>query len=139
MSLKKCTFAAQNEIIMKKQNEAVSSAEMCPVRDVVARFSNKWGFLVLLVIDKQKVVRFGELTRLIPDISTRVLSTTLRTLEADELIQRKMYPEIPPRVEYSLTPLGEELVPMITCLTDWASKNLPTIIQHREQYEHLNG
>ena len=68
-------------------------------------------------------------------ISTRVLSATLHTLDADNLIHREVYPEVPPRVEYSLTPLGKELVPMISTLTDWASRNLPSIMKHREEYE----
>ena len=75
------------------------------------------------------------ISRVIPDISTRVLSSTLRTLEADDLIVRKVYPEIPPRVEYSLTPMGKELVPIVQELTAWASKNLPTIMKHRQQFE----
>lgn len=109
--------------------------EMCPVRNVIARFGNKWGFLVLLNIHEHGTIRFNELSRAIPDLSTRVLSSTLRTLEADDLVQRKVYPEIPPKVEYSLTPIGEELVPIINELTDWATRNLPTIVKHREKCE----
>ena len=124
---------------MQKKDLLVKSIENCPVRDVVARFGNKWGLLVLLVIHEQEVIRFGELSRAIPDISTRVLSATLRTLEADDLIYRKVYPVIPPKVEYSLTELGKELVPMIITLTDWASLNLPSIKRHREQYEKQHG
>ena len=103
---------------MQKKDSKNSMFEMCPVRNVIARFGNKWGFL-----------------RVIPDISTRVLSSTLRTLEADDLIVRKVYPEIPPRVEYSLSPMGKELVPIVQELTAWASKNLPTIMKHRQQFE----
>ena len=109
--------------------------EMCLVRNVIARFGNKWGFLVLLVISEHGTIRFNELGRAIPDISTRVLSSTLRTLEADDLIVRKVYPEIPPRVEYNLTSIGEELIPIVVELTAWASKNLPTIMNHRKQYQ----
>ena len=109
--------------------------EMCPVRNVIARFGNKWGFLVLLTIHEHGTIRFNELSRAIPDLSTRMLSSTLRTLEADDLITRKAYPEIPPKVEYSLTAIGEELVPIIIKLTDWANKNLPTIMQHRKKFE----
>ncbi len=112
---------------------------MCPVRNVIARFGNKWGFLVLLTIHEHGTIRFNELSRAIPDLSTRVLSSTLRTLEADDLVSRKVYPEIPPRVEYSLTPIGEELVPIVQELTAWASKNLPTIMKHRKKIENQNG
>ena len=61
--------------------------------------------------------------------------TVLRTLEADDLIVLKVYPKIPPHVEYSLTPIGAELVPIVQELTAWASKNLPTIMKHRQQFE----
>ena len=127
---------------MQKKDSKNSMFEMCPVRNVIARFGNKWGFLVLLDINEHGLdinehgtIRFNELHRVIPDISTRVLSSTLRTLEADDLIVRKVYPEIPPRVEYSLTPMGKELVPIVQELTEWASKNLPTIMKHRQQFE----
>ena len=119
---------------MLKKDLQNSMFEMCPVRNVIARFGNKWGFLVMLVIGEHGTVRFNELSRAIPDISTRVLSGTLRTLEADDLVERKVYPETPPRVEYSLSPIGKELMPIVQELTAWATKNLPTIIKHRKKY-----
>ena len=120
---------------MRKKDSQNSMFEMCPVRNVIARFGNKWGFLVLLTIHEHGTIRFNELGRAIPDLSTRMLSATLRTLEADDLVVRKVYPEIPPKVEYSLTSIGEELVPIIGELTEWASRNLPTIIEHRKKFE----
>lgn len=120
---------------MLKKDLQNSMFEMCPVRNVIARFGNKWGFLVMLVIGEHGTIRFNELSRAIPDISTRVLSGTLRTLEADDLVERKVYPEIPPRVEYSLSPIGKELMPIVQELTAWATKNLPIIIKHRKKYE----
>ena len=120
---------------MRKKDVHNSMFEMCPVRNVIARFGNKWGFLVLLTISDYGTIRFNELSRAIPDLSTRVLSSTLRTLEADSLVLRKVYPEIPPRVEYSLTSIGAELIPIVQELTAWASKNLPTIMKHRQQFE----
>lgn len=127
---------AENRIIMLKKDLQNSMFEMCPVRNVIARFGNKWGFLVMLVIGEHGTIRFNELSRAIPDISTRVLSGTLRTLEADNLVERKVYPEIPPRVEYSLSPIGKELMPIVQELTAWATKNLPTIIKHRQKFEN---
>lgn len=121
--------------IMRKKDYQNSMFEMCPVRNVIARFGNKWGFLVLLVIHEHQTIRFNELARAIPDLSTRMLSATLRTLEADDLIARKVYPVIPPHVEYSLTSIGAELVPIVQELTAWASKNLQTIMKHRQQFE----
>ena len=68
---------------MRKKEETGSIIEMCPVRNVIARFGNKWAFLTLLNIGEQGIVRFNELSRLMPDVSSRVLSSTLRTLEAE--------------------------------------------------------
>lgn len=107
----------------------------CPIRNVVARFGDKWSLLVLLVIDRAGIVRFNELGRMIPDISTRVLSGTLKTLEADGLIRRKVYAQVPPKVEYSLTDTGKSLIPLIMQLTEWAQTNMKNVMTHRRQYE----
>lgn len=120
---------------MKRKEETNSIIEICPIRNVVTRFGNKWSLLVLLVINDKGVVRFNELGRLIPDISTRVLSTTLKTLEADGLIDRKVYAQVPPKVEYTLTPTGESLIPLIMQLTEWAQNNMKTVMAHRRKYE----
>lgn len=122
-----------------KKEESNSIIEICPIRNVVARFGNKWSLLVLLVIHGEGVVRFNELGRMIPDISTRVLSTTLKSLEADGLIDRKIYAQVPPKVEYTLTETGKSLIPLIMQLTEWAQKNMKRVMEHREQYETSNG
>lgn len=119
---------------MRKKEETGSIIEMCPVRNVIARFGNKWALLTVLVIGEQGVVRFNELSRLIPDVSSRVLSSTLRTLEADGFIDRKAYAEVPPRVEYRLTELGKSLLPLIGQLTEWAQKNMRQILTHRQNH-----
>ncbi len=120
---------------MRRKEETNSIIEICPIRNVVARFGDKWSLLVLLVINGKGVVRFNELGRLIPDISTRVLSTTLKTLEADGLIDRKVYAQVPPKVEYTLTPTGESLIPLIMQLTEWAQKNIKKVMAHRKKYD----
>ena len=119
---------------MRKKEETGSIIEICPVRNVIARFGNKWALLTVLVIGEQGVVRFNELSRLIPDVSSRVLSSTLRTLEADGFIDRKAYAEVPPRVEYRLTELGKSLLPLIGQLTEWAQKNMRQILTHRQNH-----
>lgn len=120
--------------MMKKENSN-TLIEICPIRNVVARFGDKWSLLVLLVIDGSGIVRFNELGRMIPDISTRVLSTTLKTLEADGLIDRKVYAQVPPKVEYSLTETGKSLIPLIMQLTEWAQANMKNVMSHRRKYE----
>lgn len=112
-----------------------SIIEICPIRNVIARFGNKWAFLVLTIMYEEGVVRFNELCRMIPDVSSRVLSGTLKTLEADGLISRQSYPVVPPRVEYELTDTGRSLMPLITQITVWAQNNMPYIKEHREQYQ----
>ena len=120
---------------MKAKEETNSIIEICPIRNVVARFGDKWSLLVLLVIDGEGVVRFNELGRMRPDISTRVLSTTLKTLEADGLIDRKVYAQVPPKVEYTLTETGKSLIPLIMQLTEWAMNNMKNVMTHRKRYE----
>lgn len=120
---------------MKKKDDCNSIIEICPIRNVVARFGDKWSLLVLLVINGAGVVRFNELGRMIPDISTRVLSTTLKTLEADGLIDRKVYAQVPPKVEYTLTETGRSLIPLIMQLTEWAQQNMKNVMTHRRRYE----
>lgn len=111
---------------------------MCPVRNVIARFGNKWALLTVLIIGEQNVVRFNELSRLIPDVSSRVLSSTLRTLEADGFIDRKVYAVVPPKVEYRLTEVGKSLLPLIQQLTEWAQTNMKKVMTHREEYENIS-
>ena len=71
--------------------------ENCPIRDILSRLSSKWAMLILITLDANEVMRFNDLQKSIGDISQRMLSVTLRTLEADGLIGRKAYPETPPR------------------------------------------
>ena len=78
--------------------------------------------------------RFNQIGKLIPDISTKVLSEALQTLEADNLVKRTVFPEVPIRVEYELTELGQSLIPIIRQLTDWAVTNMPEILRHRKKY-----
>ncbi len=120
---------------MRKKEEKNAIIEICPVRNVIARFGNKWALLVILILSENKALRFNELGRLIPDMSSRVLSGTLRTLEADGLVDRKVYSAVPPKVEYSLTEIGSSLVPFIIQLTEWAQKNMKSIIKHREKFD----
>lgn len=120
---------------MRRKEEKNTIIEICPARNVIARFGNKWALLVILILSENKVLRFSELKKMIPDVSSRMLSSTLRTLEADGLVSRKVYPEVPPKVEYSLTETGLSLVPFIVQLTEWAQKHMKSIVKHREEFE----
>ena len=106
----------------------------CPIRNVLSRVGDKWSMLVLFTLENNNSQRFKELQRNIPDISQKMLTATLKTLEGDGLILREAFPEIPPRVEYSLTQKGQSLLPLINNLVSWASENMEDIIESRKQY-----
>lgn len=119
---------------MKNKLKTFSDRDNCPIRNVLDRFGDKWSILVLLMLGKQgEAMRFNEIMQVIGDISQKMLTVTLRTLEADGLVSRKHYPEIPPRVEYALTELGRSLLPHIDGLTGWAIKNMDAISKTRKR------
>lgn len=121
-----------NDIDIKEKLKKFSDIESCPIRNIISRFSGKWSMLVLCILAEAPAVRFNTLGRSIPDISPKVLSETLKSLESDGLISRKVYPEVPPRVEYSMTDLGLSLMPHITSLIGWALDNFQLIFSNRE-------
>lgn len=106
----------------------------CPIRNVISHFGDKWSMLVLFTLHKYGVLRFRDLRRNIPDISQKMLTETLRKLEADGLAKRKVYPEVPPKVEYRLTGRAETLVPLLSSLLHWAIDNMEDIIKDRVAY-----
>ena len=109
--------------------------EFCPVRDIMDRFGDKWSLLAILNLGYFGKTRFNELKNKIDGISQRMLTVTLRTMERDGLIVRKIFAEVPPRVEYELTPLGYDLLQKIIELAQWASGNMDEIIQARQAYD----
>ncbi|MCH5229443.1 MAG: helix-turn-helix transcriptional regulator [Muribaculaceae bacterium] len=112
-----------NALTLKENLEKYTRMESCPIRNVLARFTGKWSILILCVLAENEKTRFNEISKAIPDISSKVLSDTLKNLEADKLIIRHYYGEIPPRVEYSLTLLGRSLVSKLHELIEWALEN----------------
>jgi DNA-binding HxlR family transcriptional regulator len=111
-----------------------SLVEDCPVRNVLDRVGDKWSILIISILGECGTLRFNQLSHKIGNISQKMLTVTLKTLEADGLVSRKLYPQIPPRVEYTLTPLGESLLPAIESLTSWAAEHMPAILASRKQY-----
>ncbi|WP_153796244.1 winged helix-turn-helix transcriptional regulator [Foetidibacter luteolus] len=107
----------------------------CPVRNVLDRVGDKWSILIISILGECGTMRFNQLHQLIGNISQKMLTVTLRALEADGLVSRTMYPEIPPRVEYCLTPLGESLLPALEGLTRWAAENMPAVLASRQDYK----
>ena len=107
----------------------------CPIRNVLSRVGDKWSLLVLYSLQHREPVRFKELQRQIPDISQKSLTQTLRTLEVDGFVTREVFPEVPPRVEYSLTPRALSFLPLVENIIKWAMENMEEIIKDREKNE----
>ena len=102
----------------------------CPIRQVVSRFGDKWSLLVLFLLNRSEsgVLRFNEMRRFMTDCSQKMLSQTLKNLEQSHLVHREVFPEVPPRVEYSLTETGRSLMPVLTVLIDWGKEHFNEVV-----------
>ena len=116
-------------MLNRKKIEAI-----CPVKDIMARYGDKWSMHTILLLGRQHSLRFSELKASIDGISQRMLTVTLRVLQEDGLIERTVYAERPPRVEYALTPLGESLLEQLVDLSEWALKHKDEIQKARKQF-----
>jgi DNA-binding HxlR family transcriptional regulator len=125
--------AAQEGTSMKPRNTHLTG-ECVAVSDVLARVGDKWSVLVVTRLGAG-AQRFNELRRSIGSISQRMLTLTLRGLERDGLVTRTVFPTIPPRVDYELTPLGRDLLVPVSALSEWAIRNQPKIAKAREQFD----
>ena len=105
-----------------------------PIRDILARIGDKWSLLVIATLHEGRL-RFGELLGHIPGISQRMLTLTVRQLERDGIVTRTVYPEVPPRVEYELTDLGETLFVPARAIADWAVTHHDEIERARAEYD----
>ncbi|WVT71914.1 helix-turn-helix domain-containing protein [Sinorhizobium chiapasense] len=108
--------------------------ENCPVRDVMDNIGGKWNSLMILSL-ADGPLRFSQLRRLIPDISQRMLTQTLRDLQRDGYIHRTVYPTQPPSVEYALTDLGRSLLGLLKHFVNWSVENHGAIRAAREVYD----
>lgn len=106
----------------------------CPIRNVLSRVGDKWSLLVLHTLEQSaEPVRFNALQRALPDISQKVLTTTLRTLEEDGFVVRTVYAEVPPRVDYQLTERAQSFMQACTPMIQWAVANLEDIVADRKR------
>lgn len=112
----------------------------CPVRNILARLCDKWALLVIYILDRsgKENMRFMELKQQMPDISQRMLSMTLRTLEEDGYITRTIFSEIPPRVEYALTERAKSLKPILDSLLQWSFEHMDDIMSDRKKTVSVN-
>ncbi len=102
----------------------------CPIRNVISRFGDKWSMLVLFMLHNSEtgILRFNEIRRLMTDCSQKMLSQTLKNLEQSHLVHREVYPEVPPRVEYSLTDTGKSLMSAIMALIAWGKEHFNEVV-----------
>jgi len=107
---------------------------MCPSRGVLEHVTSRWGVLVLGAL-REHGYRFGELRRRIDGVSEKMLAQTLQTLERDGFVLRVPHPVIPPRVDYSLTPLGAEAAVLVTDLVEWIERRMPLVEAARELHD----
>ncbi len=106
----------------------------CPTRLVLNRIADKWTVMIVIAL-AEETKRFGELRREIDGISQKMLTQTLRGLERDGLISRKVYPTIPPKVEYSLTKLGLSLVDALESMRIWSEENIKQVMKSQKLYD----
>ena len=120
------TFA-ENSIVMA---DVKAEYLACPIRNVISRFGDKWSMLVLFMLHRSEtgILRFNEIRRLMTDCSQKMLSQTLKNLEQSHLVHREVYPEVPPRVEYSLTYTGKSLMPAIMALIQWGQVHFKEVV-----------
>ncbi len=123
---------------MNKKEIQNATIPDCPIRNVLSRLTDKWSLLVLYTLEQQKVMRFNDLWRNIPDISQKMLTSTLRHLENDGIIIRKVFMEVPPRVEYSLSNRGYSLMPHLDALLGWGLEHFNDIIDDRKNNSKSN-
>lgn len=110
--------------------------QTCPVTDIISRISDKWSMHAIIILGKSGKMRFSELRKRIEGISQRMLTVTLRNLEQDGLLVRRVYAEVPPRVEYRLTVLGESLLIQLIGLSEWANQHMGQILVARQAFEN---
>ncbi len=103
----------------------------CPSRGVLDHVTSRWGTLILVIL-LEKTHRFSELRKSIGGVSEKMLAQTLQDLEADGFVLRKAYPVIPPKVEYSLTPMGKDVALRVEALKSWIEKNLQKVLSARK-------
>ncbi|MDF7680023.1 helix-turn-helix domain-containing protein [Enterobacteriaceae bacterium ESL0689] len=107
-------------------------AEACPSRDVLKHVTSRWGILILMAL-RTGTHRFSELRRKMGGVSEKMLAQSLQALEEDGFINRFSRPVVPPHVEYSLTPLGEQVSEKVAALADWVELHLPVVLANHKK------
>lgn len=123
----------------KRPAELEYTPANCHAREILARVGDKWSVYVIHVLGDERTLRFNELRSRVDGISQRMLTVTVRGLERDGLVARTVYPEVPPRVEYKLTPLGTTLRQLVRGLVAWSGAHLAEVDAARAVYDARHG
>jgi DNA-binding HxlR family transcriptional regulator len=122
------------EPIKKKSKKGDVSMTSCPSREVLTLIADKWTVLIIHTLSG-KTLRHNELARALGDISQKVLTQALRKLERNGIITRTVYPVVPPKVEYALSPIGRSLVSTLNTLSSWAETHFPEVLSARATFD----
>jgi DNA-binding HxlR family transcriptional regulator len=122
------------EPIKKTKQKGDVSKTTCPSREVLTLIADKWTVLIIHTLS-DKTLRHNELSRSLGDISQKVLTQALRKLERNGIITRTVYPVVPPKVEYALSPIGRSLVSTLGTLSSWAETHFPEVLSARERFD----
>lgn len=122
---------------LDNQLQACAFNANCPTRLILNRIADKWTVLVMILLESE-TKRFSNLQREIGGISQKMLTQTLRGLERDGLVSRKVYATVPPKVEYSLTPLGHTLKDLLYAVKTWSETNINEVLTAQKSYDDLN-
>ena len=126
--------SARQKIEIYRADVAQGGLANCPIRNVVQNIFDKWSSLLLMAL-AEKPYRFGELRRLVPDISQRMLTQTLRDLQRDGYVHREVFPTKPPSVEYSLTDMGHQMYDSLQHVLHWAENNFGRVREARDRFD----
>jgi DNA-binding HxlR family transcriptional regulator len=126
---------ARSKRVLKRPVEVEYTETNCHARELLMRIGDKWSVYVIHVLGDAGTLRFNELRSQVDGISQRMLTVTLRGMERDGLVSRQVYPEVPPRVEYSLTPLGATLRQLVRGLVEWSGAHLKEVDAARAAYD----
>jgi DNA-binding HxlR family transcriptional regulator len=128
--------SVRDEVIALQNKGPDVNAANCPSRVILEHVTSRWGVLVLAVL-LDGTHRFSELRRMVGGVSEKMLAQTLQTLERDGFVHREVHAVIPPRVDYSLTPLGREAARQVWALARWAEERVPDVLAARTAYDNV--
>lgn len=117
--------------------DPINPPKVCPIRDILSVVTDKWSILIILMLGNYEKLRFNELKKIIRGISSKILTERLKRMEKDGYIIRKVYPQVPIKVEYQLSKFGIQYLEQLLNLTEWIDKEVPEIIKRRIKFDKV--